>query len=92
MAQYAADISIQPTEIIDGIVRRVWRVEILRYDHPTAKPVKAGSTEVRAFLVLGGLRLARKAARDLMARDQAKRSREINAKIDRIEQVNLYRK
>lgn len=83
MAQYAVDIWRAPTKVIDGVWRKVFKARVSRYDKPTGRPVKVGTTEVLAWSKHDGHRLAAEAARDLIRRDQAARKREINGKIER---------
>jgi hypothetical protein len=81
---YEAECTPIPGSIIDGSMRRISKVTLMRFDKPTAKGVKCGSETVRAWTALGLRREEKQAADRLMKRDQAKRRNEIHGRIDRI--------
>lgn len=93
MVTYEAVFTPQRSDVLDGTWRRVIKVTLTRYDTPTSKGAKAGSTTVKAFTKQALRRAAKCAADDLKRVDQNRRRAEIIGRIDRIvtAQLNLSR-
>jgi hypothetical protein len=85
MASYEAVVTPTAGNVIDGDLRRTAKVSLLRFETPTGKPVKAGSTTVRAWTKHGLAHAADTAAHNLMNVDKARRRSEIAATIERLE-------
>lgn len=85
MVTYEADVTQQSGNIIDGDMRKIAKVVVTRYDTPRSKPVKVGTEIVRAWRRRELLNAASAAAKDLMRRDKAKRMREIERRIERLQ-------
>lgn len=94
MAQYEVEVTPKAGAVRDGDVRMIATVTLWRYDKPTSKGVKAGSTLVRAWTKRRLDHLGQEAGKDLMRRDKAKRKAEIENRIERIEEhrVSLIKK
>jgi hypothetical protein len=84
MVTYEAECAPVPGNVVDGDMRRIGKVVLMRYDKPTSKGVKCGTEVVRAWTPIGLRREMKQAAERLKERDQAKRRSEIHGRIDRI--------
>ncbi len=85
MVIYEADITPLSGSVVDGDVRRIAKVTLMRFDKPTGKGVKAGTTVVRAWTHPGLMRVARQAVDDLKRRDMARCRDDLIRRIERIE-------
>lgn len=85
MATYEADVTQQSGNIIDGDMRKIAKVVVTRYDTPRGKPVRVGTEIVRAWRRRDLQNAASAAAKDLMRRDKARRKREIERRIERLQ-------
>jgi len=84
MVTYEANCAPVPGSVVDGAMRKIGKVTLMRYDQPTSKGVKCGTEIVRAWTSIGLRREMDQAAARLVKRDQAKRRNEIHGRIDRI--------
>jgi hypothetical protein len=82
--KWEATLSPKDGNVVEGDIREIGVVHVVRLDHPDSEPVKVATRQVRAMTGWGLARKADRVANDLIDRDRRRLASEIQAKIDRL--------